>query len=404
MRIAPSLMISDLMSSFAINATTVASVAVAYYYTYALMQIPVGILLDNYNNRRLLVSASLAIVLGCALFAISQHIGLAIFARLLMGFGSAFAFVACIKLIHNWFPGKQLAFVIGLTNMVGILGAAFSEVPAVHLIEKFGWRQSMFIIAGIGCLIAIILKFFIHNEPSAIGYEPLNKSSNNKVSSSIWKGLKYVLHSRQTWLTAICGSLMVAPMAAFADLWSIPYLMHVFHMEKVTAAHLASFIFIGIAIGGPVNGALSGLFGRRKPFLIMGSLSTFLIITTIIYSPHLSHAAIGILLFAFGFFTGNMLLVYAVITEISPSWATGSAIGFTSMVVSVVGMISQPLVGFILDYCGNTIVQGATVTFPVSNYHYALAILPLSLLAAFFVALFIQETYCQINRTSGVES
>ena len=98
LRISPSVMMSDLMQAYHINATVFGNLAAFYYYAYTPMQLPVGILMDRYGPRRLLTFACLACALGSYLFAHAFHIELAQIGRFMVGFGSAFAFVGVLKL------------------------------------------------------------------------------------------------------------------------------------------------------------------------------------------------------------------------------------------------------------------------------------------------------------------
>src|SRR5262245_9308234 len=98
LRIAPSVMMVDLMQAYQINATVFGNLAAFYYYAYTPVQLPVGVLMDHYGPRRLLTFACLACALGSYLFAHASYISMAQFGRFLVGFGSAFAFVGVLKL------------------------------------------------------------------------------------------------------------------------------------------------------------------------------------------------------------------------------------------------------------------------------------------------------------------
>ena len=98
LRISVSLMVPDLMQSFAVGATVIGNISAIYYLSYQVMQIPAGMLLDRFGIKRLLSIATLIVAIGCFLFSTSSTIWLIMLSRLLIGLGSAFAFLACLKI------------------------------------------------------------------------------------------------------------------------------------------------------------------------------------------------------------------------------------------------------------------------------------------------------------------
>ena len=69
LRVAPSVMVEELMRDFAVGAAVLGNLSAAYFYGYAGMQIPVGVLLDRFGPRRLVAVAALLCAGGCVLFA-----------------------------------------------------------------------------------------------------------------------------------------------------------------------------------------------------------------------------------------------------------------------------------------------------------------------------------------------
>ncbi len=391
LRISPETMTSNLMQSFSVDATDLGILSAAYYNAYALMQIPVGILLDYVGMRRLLSLAALIVAIGCLLFAMTHHLNIAILGRVLMGLGSAFAFIGCLKLIHNWFDNKLLALVIGLTNTLGVLGAIFGEAPLAFIIQTLGWREVLSLAAATGIIVALLIFLIIRDNPSRTISGVRQSTTTPK---HLWDGLQRIVKSRQTWLVSIVGGLMVAPIAAFTELWSVSFLTSAHHVDKPEAALLTSVMFIGIAIGGPIHGYISGLIGRRKPVMWLGACLALLCLSCIIYLSLDNLLLLTLLLFMFGFFTSSMLLCFALNSEWHPTWATGVAIGGTNMIVMLGGNIFQPLVGHLLDsHWQGTLVNGVRL-FSLTDYRLALSVLPMCLIMALFIIPFIKETYC----------
>lgn len=391
LRISPAVMTNDLMASFQIDAAAVGLLSGFYYYAYASMQIPVGILLDTFGIRRLLTAAASLVAFGCYLFATSSVFWHVELGRILMGIGSAFAFIGVLKLATNWFSEEYFAMVIGLTNTLGVLGGISGEVPLANFVSTVGWRHSMFVATILGLIIAVTIAFFIRDFPR---HAPRGIRQDQHNARHFWSGLVAVLSSPRTWLVAAIGGLMVAPVAAFTELWSVPFLELGHHLTKTNAAFVASFMFIGIAVGGPTHGLISGKLGRRKPVIWCGALGALLCLSAAIYLSIPNIVILGSILFLFGFFTSSMLLCFALNTELHPNWATGVAVGFTNMIVMLGGTIFQPWVGHVLDQHWNgTLLNGARL-YVLSDYRAALSLLVVCLILALMLIPFMKETFC----------
>ena len=100
-RIAPSVMVSDLMRRFQVNAATLGNLSAIYFYIYAIFQVPVGMHADRYGPKRPLLMACIICSLGGLFFSTAHHIYWAQINRGLIGLGSAFGYICCLRLIIN---------------------------------------------------------------------------------------------------------------------------------------------------------------------------------------------------------------------------------------------------------------------------------------------------------------
>ena len=135
---------SELMQEFSCSGAALGALSSCYLWSYGLMQIPVGILIDKYGPRRLLTIASVSCALGSFVFGWSVTIEMAMLGRLLIGFGASFAVVGCTKIASIWFPAKRFALFVGLMVTIGMLGAAFGLSTVNWITTKLGWRESMY--------------------------------------------------------------------------------------------------------------------------------------------------------------------------------------------------------------------------------------------------------------------
>jgi MFS family permease len=389
LQVSPSVMVNDLMRDFHLTGAEMGNLAAFYFYAYLSMQLPVGLLLDRFSPRRLVTAAIVMCASGALLFAVAQQLGLAYLGRLLIGLGGAFSAVGTMKLITLWFPPRKFALVSGLMMTVGMLGAVGGEAPLAATVEWLGWRNTMLAAAGVGLVLALVIYLFVRDRS-----HPIMKN-HGQPRPSFWQALRGIISRPQSWLISIYSGLAFAPISAFAGLWGVPYLMENYRMPRTDIAALVSLVFIGFAIGSPLAGWFSDKIQRRKPIMALGTGFGLLGLVTILYLPGLPHLLLALLLFLFGFFTSFFFVSFAVMREINNPLASGTAIGFINMFNAMCGAFSEPLIGKLLDLkWDHKILHGVRI-FSITDYHWALFTLPILMLIALFLLLFIEETKCE---------
>lgn len=383
-RVAPSVIAKPLMETFQLSPATFGLIVSFYFYAYGIFQIPAGILLDKYGPRLSLAMAALIVSIGTYLFAHTEQLSFLIMARILVGIGSAFAFVGCLKLARVWFSARSFPFVVGLTNTLGIVGVLFGQEPLTMMIEHLGWQTSLIISAYIGILIAILIFCFVKNKPP----QRLHLVKPAAKTLSILHSLKIIFSSKQAWLISLYAGLMVAPIISFAELWAIPFMETNYNLSAQLAAQTNTLIFIGIAIGGPINGFVAAQLKRYKPVLYVGTCSALILFLLIILLEHMPLDALKVILFLFGFFTSSMLLSFSLNSEHHDKRISAAVVGFTNMIIMIIGSLFQPLIGKLLQlFAGSSDIAKLTP----HAFLAALLILPAALLINLILLYFIRE-------------
>ncbi len=393
LRIAPSVMTQELMQVFRLSATGLGTLTGFYYYAYTPMQLPVGLLLDRYSPRILLVGACLSCTLGSLLFVQYHHLWIAELGRFMIGFGSAFAFVGALKLATLWLPPNRFAMISGLTTALGMFGAIIGDVSLTYLVECCGWQFTIIAPAFFGFLLAGLLWWCAEDKKTH------KKSGEIQSYSTVIKGMRWALGSPILWVNGIMGCLLFLPLTSFAEMWGIHYLKHIYHLSNHDAALANSLTFLGWAIGAPTMGFLSDFFKRRRLFLSMGALMGAICVSLLIYWPHSSKSMIFFLLFASGICCSAEIIIFPLAKEITPRALAGTALAITNMFV-MFGGIFQTLIGVMLDWhWSGKLYHGIRVYSP-ENYQFALSIIPLGLLFAFVLSWFLPETKAKQTQRS----
>ncbi len=374
-QVSPSVMSMQLMHDLKIGTFGLGIMSGVYFYTYTAMQIPSGLLFDQYNPRIIITLSILTCILGTLLFAVSGNIYTGSLARLLMGSGSAFAFVSVLVVTADLFKSKYFAVITGITQMLAALGAMTGQLPISLLVTSIGWRNTLLILFVIGCVLAIAVWKLLDYGKNDVIAKKISPQINVKGN------LKNIISHPQTWFIALYSCLLWAPMSSFASLWGVPFLTRVYHFQQTTAAFLCSLMWLGLAITSPFLGIISmGFKNRVWPLAIsalIGAISFYFVL-----ERDLTIVTVGIFLFLAGAACSGQALSFTVVKENNPSSAKGTAIAFNNMAVVISGALFQPIIGKLLEshhmhrMCNNT------------HYKNALMIVLLSYVLSFLIAAF----------------
>jgi MFS family permease len=256
LRVSPSVMTYELMQDFQVSSVTLGVLSSFYYYAYVIFQIPCGLFVDKLGPRRIITFSSLLCVIGAFLFAKSSCLLSAQIGRFLIGAGSACAFISCLKITAEWFKPTQFALIAGLTNMMGTLGATFGARPLATLVNLFGWRQSIFLMALAGIPVALLAWFFIKDHSSK--QPEIDQKQTTKSSIRFGQSLKIIGGNKQVWLAGIIGGFMYLPISAFTELWAIPFLISSYEVNNEFASSMSVMLVIGMAFGSPLSAWWAG--------------------------------------------------------------------------------------------------------------------------------------------------
>lgn len=390
-RVSPSVMKYQLMTAFQSNAMQFGLLSAAFSVAYIGLQIPVGILVDYYSPKRLLAVMATLCGVACLLFATSHLFAVAVAGRLLMGIAAAFAFIGTLKLATQWFPGRRFGLLAGLTQAVGMLGAATGAGIMAITLNYISWRVTISLIGGALLLLALTILVVVRDKPQ---HNNSPKAHKRSASSILWH-LKAVVTQPQAWLNGLFAGLLYAPTSAFAELWGVSYLQRVHHLSTDVSASAISMIFIGWAIGGPIFGWLSDTIRRRKPVILGSAVLSLIFILFILYSPHLSTHLLFTLLFLYGFSNIGVSTAYAIASEMVPQSIAGISMSFTNMASVILGMAFQPIIGYLLDRQWQGQMLHGERLYSAHAYLLAVTVLPACLVISIVVALFVKETHCQ---------
>jgi len=340
-RVCPGVMAEEIQRHFQIDATQFGVLMGIYYAAYASMQVPNGILLDLYGPRYVASICCLLCAFGCFIFSVADSWFLIKVARIMIGAGSAGAFISTTKLIRSWFDEAKYAKIVGITVTVGLMGGMFGGKPVGFLKDSVGWQHTFFIIALIGAVIALLIFVFVRNSED---FKAVQQEDN--IIKRAWDKMI----SEKIYLIAIFGSILSGPLYGFADTWGVSYFKQALGWSSNLAEYTSTIIYGGMALGGPLIAILAEGKGRSNRGTIMLSGLAMALSLTLVFVTQPSFAMVAVLLGVLGFFCAYQVLIFDLVAERTPKNLAGTMIGFVNMINMLSGFLFPSLVGSLLDH------------------------------------------------------
>lgn len=397
LRVSPNVLADDLMTAFQVNACSLGILVGCYYNTYTALQVPAGTLMDYFKPRRVLTFAAITCSLGTFLFSLADSIYVAGFGRALIGAGSAMGFLSCLKIGTLWFPSHKLSLIVGLTVALGTAGGVLAGYPLAWLVEIYGWRYALWLVAFLGLFLAVLGWSMVRDTPpDALEREILKSHGDTDIhlpKVGLLTSIIEVIRKPQSWLIAIYGLLMYIPISGVTDLWGTPYLMTAYHLDKPMAATINSMLLLGLGLGAPLFSLLCSFLKAYKTTIFISAFGSLLFFSLILYVPNLPlWFLIGCLFFT-GFFLSGQFLAFSMTCALNPLSASGTAGGFHNMICMLSGVFFMPLIGWLLDYAWQGTYVNGVPTFTIVEYTFALSSITVALLFACLIIFLIKEKY-----------
>ncbi|WP_051569399.1 MFS transporter [Alkaliphilus transvaalensis] len=399
-RLAMGVVADDLIRDLSLTGKTLGNLTSMNFYAYALMQIPVGIMVDTIGVRKICSWGTLLTGIGSIMFGLANSLLVAYIARFLVGIGTSVIIISILKVQSIWFKPEKYSTLSGYTSFFGNFGAFLATVPLAYVVLNIGWRNSFLLMGITSVIISIAIWFIVRDHPSELGYDVLIKPKGNK---NIWKGLKEVITNPYTWPPFAIMFFMVGSTTAIIGLWGMPYLMHVYHISKTQAAGYLSFVSIGFIIGAPIVGKVSDY--------LRGEIKRILSFATIIYLSIWGYMAfmggqpplhqIPFIFLLIGFSTICHILAFTNVKEVNDENFAGSAAAIINVGEFVGGSLLSLGMGVILDLgWQGTTVDGASV-YSANQYQMVFIIMAVMALVSFLATLAMKGKTTRRNDLNG---
>ncbi|PKW27579.1 MFS transporter [Phycicoccus duodecadis] len=240
---------------FHISAAQLSTFTVVQLAVYAAMQIPVGVLLDRFGSKRLMLTGLVLMTAGQFWFAVAGTFEVGLAARVLLGAGDAMVFTSLLRLVALWFRVKQAPFITQLSGMVGQLGAVAAATPLAAALAAFGWTRSYATAAGLGVVLGVALVLVVKDSPyRGEAVERIKVRALARTLGEVWgnPGTRLGL-----WVhfTSQFGATV------FTMLWGYPFLV-----SEGVSPRTASLVLVAMTLTAMAAGPVIATFTARLPY------------------------------------------------------------------------------------------------------------------------------------------
>lgn len=350
----------NLIGSMALTSGQLGLLTSAFFFAFALVQLPVGIALDRYGPRKVQLVLMLVAALGALMFSRGGSFTDLLIGRAVIGFGLGGCFMSAVKAISACIAPTRLPSVHGYLIAVGGLGAASATLPVRLVLQYTDWRGLFAMLGALLACVALLIWLVTPPSRGANGKRPTVQSILDVYRDPAFRrtiGLVLVPH---TIFFGVQG------------LWIGRWLSDVAHFSEAAVAYLlylgmAAVIFGAIFVGMVTEWA--GRRGVRSLDVAAIGVALFVLVQLAIvanYAP--SYQMLSVLFTLVGTITG---IEYAIVTQSMPAALTGRAATCLNLLIFVGAFLVQAGFGQILGMWRPSLIN----QYPAVAYQVAFGVL-----------------------------
>ncbi|MFD1513291.1 MFS transporter [Halomarina rubra] len=384
-RVSTAVLAADLTRAFDTTAAELGLLHASFFYVYAALQLPAGVLADRAGSRRVAAAGVAVMSLGVAWFALADSLAAGFVGRTLVGVGGSVCYIATLRFCANWFRRDQFATMTGWTVAAAGLGGVFAATPLALAVAAVGWRDALLVTAVAGAVVAVVVYALVRDSPAKAGFDPVDGATppgRTVDLATLWRNVRHVLADRETWLLGGMLFFVIGTNFTVLGLWGVPYIADVYGESVATASLYVLVANVGFLLGPPVLGTLSDRVGRRTEVILASTVLFTLAYGAVFVLVTPPLPVFGALLFLALFTNGGTVLAFTVAKERHAASASGTVTGTINSIGYFGAAVFPALMGAVLDaYWTGETIDGARV-YTVGGYRVAFGLATLTGLVA----------------------
>ncbi|MDG2001327.1 MAG: MFS transporter [Alphaproteobacteria bacterium] len=369
----------NMMNDFNINHNDMGLLGGVFFLSFAIFQIPAGILIDRFGPRKVMSSVIIFGVLGSIIFALSNSFYSLLIGRIFMGLGCSICLMGSLVLITRWSDTNQFSKLAGIILAVGGIGGLLATTPLSYFSELYGWRLSFWLAAVVTFFVMLLYYFVLEDRDKGLFINKKNRSISPK-------NLFFVLKERNFKFMIPMSLMSYSSLVVILGLWGAPYLKDIHGLDSIERGKILMLMAISWNIGSFVFGRLRSIFGSYKRVVIFGSLGVIFLLFVLSYISNINSTYLYILFCVLGFFGAFSVALISHYQVLFDKEYMGRAL-------STANFFNFGGVFFIQWFTGKIIfiMGGSSSGAPIEAYRVAFLFVAILLLASLCIYLFSNE-------------
>lgn len=260
LRTALAVIAPELVRDLGLSAEVLGLLTGAFFIASALMQIPVGVLLDRFGPRRAVPGLLIMTVAGAFLFASAHSVVLLIAGQFLIGVGCAGVFMGGLVTISRWYPRDRFATIASIALAISNVGPVLSGTPFAAATQAIGWRGAYDAIALITAALAALVYIAIRDAPPG---HPFHARATESFASAL-RSVGDVLREPRIFGVLAIGFVVYSSTIAIRGLWAGPYLADVYDLGPLERGNVLVIMSLALIAFISLVGPLDRVVNSRK--------------------------------------------------------------------------------------------------------------------------------------------
>ena len=328
------------------SAAVLSSLAVVQLIVYAAAQIPVGVLIDRFGPRVLMLAGTVLMVAGQLMLAFAPSITIAVVGRMLVGAGDATIFISMIRLITSWFSGRIVPQLSQWFGNIGQLGQVLSAVPLAWILHEFGWTPAFLAATLVAFVAFVVVVVGIRDRPAGSFDQPRPSDWGSALTQ-----LRHSFSRPGTQLGFWSHFVTQSSGTVFTLLWGFPFMVYGLGYESSMAAAMLTIPVAAGIICGPILGVLTARHPLRRSNIVLGIVTAMATAWALVLlwpvAPPLW--LIVLLLIVLGGGGPGSLIGFDFARTFNPQRSLGSANGVVNVGGFLASFVMMFLIGVLLD-------------------------------------------------------
>ena len=331
---------------FHISSAQLATFVMVQLFVYAVMQVPVGALLDRYGSKALLIAGVTTMTIAQFGFAFANTFALGVLARVFVGMGDAMVFVSLLRVVALWFPPARTPLMTQLCGVFGQFGAIAAAGPLSAALHGMGWTKSYLMASFVGVILGAILIVVVKDSPYR------SKERTEIKLRAVARAVSSAWGEPGTRLGLWCHFTSQFSATVFSLMWGFPFLTKAEGLSSGTASLLLEIMVVATVLASPLFGAFTARYPYNRSSLVLTTVGAIMAMWALVLLwPGPAPLPVLILLVIVTAIGGpGSMIGFDLARTFNPTHRIGSASGIVNVGGFSATLLSVFVIGMILDH------------------------------------------------------